>query len=280
MLELLSGAMNANNWLSSIKLSNSLVRIGDGALLGHAAPKLTLPATVQYMGYNAIKPWPWAGAAVFQFLGEIVLRNLSFQCWMGALVALHIALASLVGLDLVSLILTQNQIAMKVAVLDPDDAFPFDESETTDTDGDGVGNNTDDDDDGDGLDVDDVYPLDPNNNVFTYSLNENIATITGCAKSCPTILEIPQTIDDYPVKSIAESAFAQSDTITSAIIPDHIETIGPGLLYGASSLNDVIIGDGVETLPSGAFGYSSIRSIDIGDSVTESSQAYLTQQKI
>lgn len=48
-------------------------------------------------------------------------------------------------------------------VLDVNDAFPLDPNETNDNDGDGVGDNADDDDDNDGvLDVDDAFPFDPN----------------------------------------------------------------------------------------------------------------------
>lgn len=47
-------------------------------------------------------------------------------------------------------------------VKDVDDAFPLDPDESVDTDGDGTGNNADTDDDNDGVpDVDDPFPLDP-----------------------------------------------------------------------------------------------------------------------
>ncbi len=53
-------------------------------------------------------------------------------------------------------------------VLDVDDAFPLDPNEDTDTDNDGIGNNADDDDDDDDvLDVDDAFPLDPNEDTDT-----------------------------------------------------------------------------------------------------------------
>jgi len=45
---------------------------------------------------------------------------------------------------------------------DVNDAFPIDPNESADTDGDGIGNNTDTDDDGDGvIDATDAFPLDP-----------------------------------------------------------------------------------------------------------------------
>ena len=48
-------------------------------------------------------------------------------------------------------------------VPDVQDAFPLDPNEWLDTDGDGIGNNADEDDDGDGVpDVQDAFPLDPN----------------------------------------------------------------------------------------------------------------------
>jgi len=54
--------------------------------------------------------------------------------------------------------------------LDVDDAFPLDPNEHLDTDDDGTGDNADDDDDGDGiLDVDDAFPLDPSENRDTDS---------------------------------------------------------------------------------------------------------------
>ncbi|XPF95557.1 reprolysin-like metallopeptidase [Colwellia sp. RE-S-Sl-9] len=54
------------------------------------------------------------------------------------------------------------------SVNDVDDAFPLDPNESIDTDLDGVGNNEDTDDDGDNVnDVDDAFPLDPNESIDT-----------------------------------------------------------------------------------------------------------------
>ena len=70
------------------------------------------------------------------------------------------------------------------AVLNSDDAFPFDPVEDTDTDVDGIGNNADTDDDNDGVeDVDDAFPLDPTRSTYDLRLSASAQTSSADAQT-------------------------------------------------------------------------------------------------
>ena len=109
---------------------------------------------------------------------------------------------------------------------------------------------------------------------WTYEINSDgtSITLTGCSGSCPADLQIPETINSYPVESIAEFAFSGSNTIVNVVIPDHIKIIGRAAFSNTSSLESAVIGNSLETIPYQAFYLSGIKSIVIGDSVTRISQ--------
>jgi len=141
---------------------------------------------------------------------------------------------------------------------------------------------------------------------LSYEILNNEVIITGCNKSA-TVVEIPKTIDNYPVTEIGSDAFDRCRRLTSVSIPDSVTKIGDyafaycsGLikvnitdikswcnisfgdtwsnpLYYAKNLyindnliTDLIIPNGVTKIGDYAFyGYSRLTSISIPDSITE-----------
>ena len=82
--------------------------------------------------------------------------------------------------------------------------------------------------------------------VFRYTLKDGKAVITGFAGDAP-LLNIPATLDGYPVIAIGERAFEGTSPV-AITVPEGVEEIGWFAFYGCATLTDV-------TLP------ASIRSI-------------------
>ena len=133
---------------------------------------------------------------------------------------------------------------------------------------------------------------------FTYTVSDNEATITGCVDENIEVLSIPVSIEGYAVSAIGANAFDDIDTLTTIYfsnaiktigraafkdcdqlfvveIPDSVESIAAAGSYdhdGAFSycdnLQEVIIGDGLKTIPKSIFyGCPKLESVIIGSSV-------------
>ncbi len=125
-----------------------------------------------------------------------------------------------------------------------------------------------------------------------YSIADGAVIITGYTGS-NAILDIPQTIEGYPVTaigtnafdsltnllvvelpstvtSIGEGAFKYCKGITGIELPEGITEISDNAFYGCTSLVDITIPDSVERIGSQAFIYcEALESITIPASVTD-----------
>ena len=82
------------------------------------------------------------------------------------------------------------------------------------------------------------------NNGFTYTVEDNKATITGYSGR-ETDLIIPAVIEDYEVIEIDSYAFYQNNNVVSVYISNGIETIDSKAFYNCRSLKSVVIPDSV-----------------------------------
>ena len=60
---------------------------------------------------------------------------------------------------------------------------------------------------------------------LTYSVNKGEVTITGADLLNPFTIQIPETIDGYPVTAIGDYAFQDYETLTSVTLPSGLKRI-------------------------------------------------------
>ena len=97
---------------------------------------------------------------------------------------------------------------------------------------------------------------------------DQTAQITGYTGT-ETELKIPSIIDGYTITSIGNNAFRDNTTITSAVIPEGVTTLGRYMFYGCKALECVDIPEGVKIISYAAFMMSALTSISIPVSVTK-----------
>ena len=113
-------------------------------------------------------------------------------------------------------------------------------------------------------------PVAGTSGIYTYEIANGEVTITDCDESASGAIEIPSTINGYPVTVIGESAFNRCHYLTSVIIPDSVTSIGKNAFYDLRGLTSVTIGNGVTTIGESAFyGSNSLSSVTIGNNVTD-----------
>ncbi len=107
------------------------------------------------------------------------------------------------------------------------------------------------------------------NGVFTYKINSGEVSITSCDSSASGELEIPSTIENYPVTKIENYAFFECTSITSIIIPEGVTSIGDGAFKNCTNLTSIAIPKGTKTIGEDSFyACTSLTSITVPDSVT------------
>lgn len=103
---------------------------------------------------------------------------------------------------------------------------------------------------------------------FEYSVYKGRVCILNCT-STEAVVQIPQTINGYPVTSIYHSAFSDCKSLTSILFPNTIEEIGSYAFNGCTSLEDVILPNGIDRIDDGVFkDCSGLKTITIPESVT------------
>ena len=123
---------------------------------------------------------------------------------------------------------------------------------------------------------------------WTYELNADGVTVTGCSGTCPAELTIPYTIAGKSVTSIGHGAFRSSNlmsatipnsvtsiddyafsytSLTSIDIPNSVTSIGD-YAFKDTNITSVVIPSSLTTIGTYAFAEMPITSIDIPDTVT------------
>ena len=88
---------------------------------------------------------------------------------------------------------------------------------------------------------------------FTYEVYNGEITITGCTAKNIYALEIPTTIDGYPVVSIGTLAFEERIDLVRVTIPEGVRTIEPYAFYQCRYLRWVTFPDSLTTIGKNAF---------------------------
>ncbi len=104
---------------------------------------------------------------------------------------------------------------------------------------------------------------------LTYNVTDGKATITYCNTSIWGELEIPKTIDGYPVTAIGFKAFNGCTDLTSVNIPEGVTSIGSSAFLGCTSLISVSIPASVTSIKYNSF-YNCINltSVTLPDGIT------------
>lgn len=104
---------------------------------------------------------------------------------------------------------------------------------------------------------------------YTYSLDGNNATITGCNADLSGAVMLPATIDGYTVVGIGEKAFKDFSEVTCFFMPSTITSIGSYAFEGCTSLLNASFPDALESIGDGAYwDCSSLVSVTIPSFVT------------
>ena len=101
---------------------------------------------------------------------------------------------------------------------------------------------------------------------FSYTVTDRQSKITDYSSDCPKDVVIPDYLGGYPVTSIGDWAFLNSQ-LTSVIIPNRITSIGDGA-FAHNKLTSVSIPDGMTSIGGEVFSYNELSSIIIPESVT------------
>ena len=89
-------------------------------------------------------------------------------------------------------------------------------------------------------------PSDDGSATFHYQLRNNKAVITGFEGSA-TLINVPATLDGYPVFAIGERAF-EGKSITAIVLPEGVESIEWFAFYNCTALADVTLPNSITSI--------------------------------
>ena len=106
-------------------------------------------------------------------------------------------------------------------------------------------------------------------NQWKYIVQEDGSAAIAGYDGGETDIAIPSGIGGHPVTSIADSAFYNNKTLTSAVIPEGVTSIGASAFSWCRALTEVLIPGTVTAIGDAAFSWcTSLGDITIPDSVT------------
>ena len=104
---------------------------------------------------------------------------------------------------------------------------------------------------------------------LSYEINNNEVSITDCDTSIGGNIEIPDTIEGYPVTTLGDNAFAQCLNLKGVIIGNNVKTIGYKTFFECFALEELTIGSSVTIIGESAFAKcGSLKIVEIPESVT------------
>ncbi len=113
------------------------------------------------------------------------------------------------------------------------------------------------------------------NSNYEYKIKNKEITINKYVGSS-TYINVPSSIDNIPVTSIGEEAFAYTD-IKTVRIPNSIENISKGVFTNCDKLTGVIIGNGVTKIPENTFNECvNLKYVILGKNVIEINNAFFS----
>jgi len=113
---------------------------------------------------------------------------------------------------------------------------------------------------------------------YTYELQDGKATITGCAWTNASYLEIPYEIDGYPVVAVGANAFSNRKDLLGVIVSEGVETIDCRAFWYCGNLSWVVLPDSLTSIADEAFAVcTSLMSVEFGDGLKNIGYAAFAQ---
>lgn len=103
---------------------------------------------------------------------------------------------------------------------------------------------------------------------FTYTIINGEATVTGFTGE-PSFIEIPETLEGFPVTQIRDNAFFSCSSLKQISLPPTIREIGHHTFYACTALESIVLPDNLKEIGMGAFkGCTSLSAVNIPDTLT------------
>ena len=101
-----------------------------------------------------------------------------------------------------------------------------------------------------------------------YKIEKQKVTITSIDGN-PLEVIVPDTIEEFPVVSLAEGLFKGNNNLEKVTMPDSITKLGDNIFEGCTKLNSVYLSNKIDNLPKFAFkNCKELKNIEIPNSVT------------
>ncbi|MDD3231822.1 MAG: leucine-rich repeat domain-containing protein [Clostridia bacterium] len=105
---------------------------------------------------------------------------------------------------------------------------------------------------------------------FTYTVNENKATITGYSRTTDTIIVVPSHINSFPITQIGSDAFKNHTMLNKVIFDaETVEKIGNNAFSGCNSLEEIKLPTSVKEIGDAAFQNCSLLKSVVMSETTE-----------